>query len=46
MGFKRKKGSEPEELADIFILALIAIPFILWKYFFNNFFYRHKNELR
>jgi len=31
------KSSEPEELANIFIWALIVIPFIPWKYFFNNF---------
>jgi len=31
------KSSEPEELANIFIWALIAIPFIHWKYFFSNF---------
>lgn len=31
------KGSPPEELANIFVWALVAIPFIPWVYFFNNY---------
>ena len=31
------KGSAPDELANIFVWALLAIPFIPWKYFFKNY---------
>lgn len=31
------KDSPPEELASIFIWAMVALPFIPWKYFFFNY---------
>ncbi|WP_373519684.1 hypothetical protein [Pricia sp.] len=31
------KGSPPEDLAGIFIWAMVAVPFVPWKHFFLNY---------